>query len=85
MITLEHDPAVEILREVRAANSDHVLEPNACTSFVTLHDALWAFEKAMHHQMHLEKNILFPRALDPKDSAEKSGRMEYLCSTSDSG
>lgn len=63
MMLREHDAAGDLLREIRTATSDYVLEPNACTSLVGLFQALRAFETDLHQHIHLENNILFPRAV----------------------
>jgi regulator of cell morphogenesis and NO signaling len=63
MMMREHDAAGEIMREVRALTSDYNLPADACTSYRTLYQALENFEKDLHQHIHLENNILFPKAL----------------------
>lgn len=60
----EHDTAGQILREIRALSSDYKVPPDACISYQTLYEALENFEKDLHQHIHLENNILFPKALD---------------------
>jgi len=63
MMMREHDAAGEIMREVRALTSDYQLPADACMSYRTLYQALENFEKDLHQHIHLENNILFPKAL----------------------
>ena len=64
MMMREHDTAGEILRELRALTSDYKVPADACISYQTLYQALENFEKDLHQHIHLENNILFPKALD---------------------
>lgn len=59
----EHDSAGEILRELRALTSDYKVPADACISYRTLYETLENFEKDLHQHIHLENNILFPKAL----------------------
>jgi regulator of cell morphogenesis and NO signaling len=63
MMIHEHDSAGEALRELRAASNGYTAPPDACASFRTLYQALAAFEADLHQHIHLENNILFPRAI----------------------
>lgn len=63
MMMLEHDRAGELLRQMRQVSSDYAPPSDACISYQTLYQALDAFEKDLHQHIHLENNILFPRAL----------------------
>jgi len=63
MMMLEHDTAGEILRDMRVLTSDYKVPADACISYQTLYQALENFEKDLHQHIHLENNILFPRAL----------------------
>jgi regulator of cell morphogenesis and NO signaling len=64
MMMLEHDTAGDILRELRALTSDYTAPADACISYRTLYQALEDFEKDLHQHIHLENNILFPKALE---------------------
>jgi regulator of cell morphogenesis and NO signaling len=64
MMMREHDTAGEILRELRGLTSDYKVPADACISYRTLYEALENFEKDLHQHIHLENNILFPKALD---------------------
>jgi regulator of cell morphogenesis and NO signaling len=64
MMMMEHDTAGEILGELRTVTSDYTTPADVCISYRTLYEALEAFEKDLHQHIHLENNILFPRAIE---------------------
>ncbi len=64
MMMREHDGAGDALRQIRAASGNYTAPPDGCISYRTLYGALAAFEADLHQHIHLENNILFPRALD---------------------
>jgi regulator of cell morphogenesis and NO signaling len=61
---LEHDSAGEALRNMREASRDYAVPEDGCFSYRTLYQALQAFESDLHQHIHLENNILFPRAIE---------------------
>jgi len=63
MMEHEHDSAGSALRSVRKASGDFTPPADACVSYQTLYQALAAFEADLHQHIHLENNILFPRAI----------------------
>jgi regulator of cell morphogenesis and NO signaling len=64
MMMMEHDKAGEILRELRTVTSGYVVPADGCISYRTLFEAMAALEKDLHQHIHLENNILFPRAIE---------------------
>ena len=64
MMTMEHDAAGNILHELRAATSDFRVPDDGCISYQTLYRGLEEFEKDLYQHIHLENNILFPKAID---------------------
>lgn len=60
----EHDSAGQALQAMRKASHEYVLPADACVSYQTLYKALAAFETDLHQHIHLENNILFPRAIE---------------------
>jgi regulator of cell morphogenesis and NO signaling len=64
MMMSEHDTAGDLLRELRAVTSNYTTPQDACISYKTLYQALEAFEQDLHQHIHLENNILFPRAVE---------------------
>ena len=63
MMVHEHDSAGEALRALRQASRGYTPPEDACLSFKTLFNALAEFEADLHQHIHLENNILFPRAI----------------------
>ena len=63
MMEHEHDSAGHALRAIRKESSDFTPPADKCASYQTLYKALAAFEADLHQHIHLENNILFPRAI----------------------
>jgi regulator of cell morphogenesis and NO signaling len=63
MMMQEHDGAGDALRSLRAITRDYAVPEDACISYRTLYQALQGFEADLHQHIHLENNILFPRAV----------------------
>ncbi|MFQ5790260.1 MAG: iron-sulfur cluster repair di-iron protein [Acidobacteriota bacterium] len=59
----EHEEAGAALEKLRKLTKDYEVPEKACTSWRALWAGLEALEKALHQHIHLENNILFPRAL----------------------
>jgi regulator of cell morphogenesis and NO signaling len=64
MMMMEHDKAGDLLKEMRQLTASYVPPADACISFRTLYQALEEFEKDLHQHIHLENNILFPKAVE---------------------
>ncbi len=63
MMEHEHDSAGNALRAMREASNGYAAPGDSCVSYQTLYQALAAFETDLHQHIHLENNILFPRAV----------------------
>lgn len=63
MMMQEHDGAGDALRKLRAMTNEYAVPADACVSYKSLYQALQAFEADLHQHIHLENNILFPRAV----------------------
>jgi regulator of cell morphogenesis and NO signaling len=63
MMEHEHDSAGNALRAMREASNGYSAPADACVSFQALYRALAEFEGDLHQHIHLENNILFPRAI----------------------
>jgi regulator of cell morphogenesis and NO signaling len=59
----EHEHAGGLLAELREITSGYVMPEWGCGTFQALYHGLAELEAAMHVHIHLENNILFPRAL----------------------
>jgi regulator of cell morphogenesis and NO signaling len=64
MMEHEHDSAGQALEAMRKASHQYSAPVDACVSYQTLYRALAAFETDLHQHIHLENNILFPRAVE---------------------
>ena len=64
MMMHEHDSAGDALRAMRQASAGYTPPGDACISYQTLYKALADFEAGLHQHIHLENNILFPRAIE---------------------
>ena len=60
----EHDSAGELMRQIRVASRGYGPPADACTSYQAAYRGLDEFEKDLHLHVHLENNILFPRAVE---------------------
>lgn len=60
---MDHNQTGDELRTLREATNGYVPPPDACTTFRALYRALEELERDLHRHIHLENNILFPRAL----------------------
>lgn len=63
MVT-EHDAAGEHLREIRNLSNHFAVPADACATYEMLYAALEEFERDLHRHIHLENNLLFPRAVE---------------------
>lgn len=63
MMMNEHDGAGDLLRQIRQASNNFATPADACMTFQTVYRALEEFETDLHQHIHLENNILFPRAI----------------------
>jgi regulator of cell morphogenesis and NO signaling len=69
MMEHEHDNAGAALKAMREATSDYTLPAGACVTFGALYSQLEEMEADLHHHIHLENNILFPRAAELEKQA----------------
>jgi regulator of cell morphogenesis and NO signaling len=59
----EHEVAGDILREIRRVTNNYTAQEGACNSFQLLYKKLHDLEEDLHQHIHLENNILFPKAI----------------------
>ena len=59
----EHEGAAHLLEEMRTATRGFMPWPGACPTTAGLYYGLKAFETDLHRHVHLENNLLFPRAI----------------------
>jgi len=70
MMEHEHDSAGNALRAMREASCGYTPPGHACISYQTLYTALADVEADLHQHIHLENNILFPRAIEMERHAD---------------
>lgn len=58
----EHDAAGRLLATMRQVTGGYALPADACATYAALYDGLQALEADVHRHIHLENNILIPRA-----------------------
>jgi regulator of cell morphogenesis and NO signaling len=66
----EHDHAGTLLSELHTITDGYVAPEWACQTFRALYHGLADLETAMHVHVHLENNVLFPRAVALTRAAE---------------
>lgn len=63
----EHDEVGEAVHAIRHLANDYTLPADACNTFMVTYQKLREFEDDLHKHVHLENNILFPKAQLCKD------------------
>jgi regulator of cell morphogenesis and NO signaling len=63
MMEHEHEHTGALLAELRQMTDDYVAPSWACQTFRGLYEGLSELEASTHVHVHLENNVLFPRAL----------------------
>lgn len=60
----EHDHAGGLLNDIRILSNNYTPPQDACTTYRLSFAALNAFELDLHQHVHLENNLLFPKAIN---------------------
>jgi regulator of cell morphogenesis and NO signaling len=68
----EHESAAALLEQMRDLSGGFTAPPDACPTFTGFYDGLVAFERDLHRHVHLENNLLFPRAIEAEMGARLS-------------
>jgi regulator of cell morphogenesis and NO signaling len=63
MMTSEHDAAGALVAELRRLSDNYALPVGACPTYNAYYAGLKEFEQDLHQHIHLENNVLFPRAI----------------------
>ncbi|HVU94323.1 MAG TPA: iron-sulfur cluster repair di-iron protein [Puia sp.] len=61
---IEHESVGNYLAAIRTLTKDYTLPEDACATYTLLYGMLDEFENDLHLHVHLENNILFPKALE---------------------
>jgi regulator of cell morphogenesis and NO signaling len=64
MMEDDHSHAGELLMKIRKLSNNFTPPSGACNSFRILYSLLEDFEDDLHQHIHLENNILFPKAIE---------------------
>ncbi len=59
----EHEAIGDATHRIRHLARDYAIPPDVCNTFVVTYHKLKEFEDDLHKHVHLENNILFPKAL----------------------
>lgn len=62
MMMQEHDNEGERFRKIAALSNDYTPPADACNTYRVTYSLLQEFEDDLHRHIHLENNILFPKA-----------------------
>lgn len=68
IMEMEHETLGNYLKELRELSQDYRLPEDACASYSLLYRMLEALEEDIHLHIHLENNILFPKAVEMENS-----------------
>jgi regulator of cell morphogenesis and NO signaling len=68
MMFQEHENAGDVLKQIAKLSNDYTPPPGACNTFRALYSKLEEFEQDLHQHIHLENNILFPKAVELEQS-----------------
>jgi regulator of cell morphogenesis and NO signaling len=73
MMEMEHGSAGDALRRLNELTNGYTPPAHACTTYKALFSGLEELERDLHLHIHLENNILFPRAI----ALETANRPRY--------
>jgi regulator of cell morphogenesis and NO signaling len=59
----EHERAGDLMTQIKRLTNHYTAPPDACTTYRMVLSALEIFEIDLHRHVHLENNLLFPKAL----------------------
>ncbi len=60
----EHDEVGKLLEKIKALSNNYTPPADACTTYKLAYSKLQEFENDLHKHVHLENNILFPKAIE---------------------
>jgi regulator of cell morphogenesis and NO signaling len=63
MMEAEHDGAGDILRQIAELSNNYTPPAEACNTFKALYSKLEEYQNDLFQHIHLENNILFPKAI----------------------
>ncbi len=72
MMIHDHDGEAERFRKIATLTKGYVPPADACNTYTTTLSLLREFEEDLHLHLHLENNILFPKALELEAASAKA-------------
>ena len=63
MMEMEHESAGSAMRRIRELSAQFAPPADACATYRVTYQELQEFERDLHQHIHLENNILHPRAI----------------------
>ncbi|MBF9254128.1 iron-sulfur cluster repair di-iron protein [Pontibacter sp. 172403-2] len=64
MMEMEHEVAGNDMEAIRELSGNYTLPADACATYTVAFKKLQEFEDDLHRHIHLENNILFPKAVE---------------------
>ena len=74
MMEIEHQEAGDGIEAIRELTNGYEVPADACGTYSMVLRELEAFEKDLHAHVHLENNVLFPKAVELEEKAELMAR-----------
>ena len=60
---MEHETVAKNFDRIRTLSKNYTVPEDACATYSLLYNKLAEFENDLHTHVHLENNILFPKAI----------------------
>jgi regulator of cell morphogenesis and NO signaling len=74
LMEAEHEMAGTLLQKIRELTNNYDMPDGSCTTFRLAINALKDFESNLHKHVHLENNILFPKAISLFENSKTVAR-----------
>jgi regulator of cell morphogenesis and NO signaling len=71
VMEMEHQNAGGLMEEINKLTDNYNPPADACTTYKVLYEELKEFENDLHVHIHLENNILFPKAIELEKKLNK--------------
>ena len=75
MMETDHQNVGNELAAIRSLASEYEAPGDACATYRLVYAELQAFERDLHRHVHLENNMLFPRAIELEAQMAHKGRI----------
>ena len=64
MMEREHEEAGALVQDIRTLTGDYTVPADGCATYRVCLEELAHFERDLHRHVHLENNVLFPKAVE---------------------